>query len=311
MWFYYDNNSATTVEPVLMDTMPYNGSLGSTFTGEYTISSFQIEKVLCKLDNLQLYYTMDEKYKDKTLKNLQENQENPIGEWTQATIEADGTVPALINQKPVAWVVYGRLENGESIAVDYSIKLAPETEVTSKNKYINTFSSGGSTITTTTITVDRSLEGLTWMDDSKDGIQNEETGRRISGVKVTLLKLKTGGDPYNESHYVPYHYQGDSSKPEVTIETGQQISVRASDGKEAVGYEQGRYKFNGLPAGTFAVRFEDGSHKISPLIASPDNQGSDDTLDSDGKAVYSADKTCLEKTVILKLELPTAWKKCR
>ncbi|MFR7475695.1 LPXTG cell wall anchor domain-containing protein [Frisingicoccus sp.] len=303
---YYDNNSATTVEPVLMDTMPYNGSLGSTFTGEYTISSFQIEKDLCKLDNLQLYYTMDEKYKDKTLKNLQENQENPIGEWAQATIEADGTVPALINQKPVAWVVYGRLENGESIAVDYSIKLAPETEVTSKNKYINTFSSGGSTITTTTITVDRSLEGLTWMDDSKDGIQNEETGRRISGVKVTLLKLKTGGDPYNESHYVPYHYQGDSSKPEVTIETGQQISVRASDGKEAVGYEQGRYKFNGLPAGTFAVRFEDGSHKISPLIASPDNQGSDDTLDSDGKAVYSADKTCLEKTVILKLELPTA-----
>ncbi len=144
------------------------------------------------------------------------------------------------------------------------------------------------------------------MDDSADGIQNEAAERRISGVKVTLLKLKDGGDPANESDYEPYHYQGDSNLPEVVIETGQIVSVRANSSADATDYELGRYKFIDLPAGTFAVRFEDGTTKISPLIASPSNHGTDDTQDSDGIATYSTDRSSLKQTVILGIELPRA-----
>ena len=154
--------------------------------------------------------------------------------------------------------------------------------------------------------MNRTLEGLTWLDDSADGIQNEAAERRISGVKVTLLKLKDGGDPANESDYEPYHYQGDSNLPEVVIETGQIVSVRANSSADATDYELGRYKFIDLPAGTFAVRFEDGTTKISPLIASPSNHGTDDTQDSDGIATYSTDRSSLKQTVILGIELPRA-----
>lgn len=92
------------------------------------------------------------------------------------------------------------------------------------------------------------------------------------------------------------------------IETGKQISVLASGVDKATDYEQVRYKFTDLPAGTFAVKFENGSTSISTYLASPANRGESDTLDSDGIAEYSEDKTTLNKTVILGISMPIAEK---
>lgn len=155
--------------------------------------------------------------------------------------------------------------------------------------------------------IDRTLEGLTWLDESMDGIQNEAPSSRLSGVKVQLLKLKENGNPAKEDDYEPYHFRGDPNQPAVEIETGQQISVRAAGANAAAEYAQGRYKFTDLPAGTFAVRFVDGpAVKIAGFLASPQNQGDNEEKDSDGIPIYSGNPKTLEKTVILGIEMPPA-----
>ncbi len=87
-----------------------------------------------------------------------------------------------------------------------------------------------------------------------------------------------------------------------SIETGNRYNVRT---RASEPYEQGRYKFTDLPSGTYAVKFESGTFPIYQWYASNPDLGSDDTLDSDGHAVYS-DNMTLEKTVILGIELPSA-----
>ena len=311
---YYDNNSASTADVVMLDTMPYKGVNGSYFTGSYTVNSWKMDTSKCNISKLSFYYTMDEQYKEATTASLGGNEvaKTIIQKWTRAAIASDGTVTDMNGQKPVAWAIIGTLDSNNSINVDMQIQLNPDKSTggnkIENNYYVNTLSSGETTITTETPTVNRTLEGLTWLDDSADGLQNEDISNRgISGVKVTLMKLRDGGDPSNEAHYEPYHYQGDPFKPVVEIETGKMVSVRANSSADATAYELGRYKFIDLPAGTFAVKFENGSTEISPRIASPANRGgSDDTIDSDGIATYNDDESCLIKTVILDIDLPAA-----
>lgn len=313
---YYDNNAVTVAtKPVLVDAMPVDKILGSNFTGTWKITSFKISLVgantTTTLADLKasLHYTMESEYEGKDLAYLQANQVNPNENWEDATIDADGTVPGLNGRTPVMWVLNCESLPGNSeLRVEYTIQLIPEAGSTLDNiKYVNQFSTGNTTTTTETPAVRRTLEGLTWMDDNGDGIQDEADSSRISGVKVTLLKLKDDGDPTKESDYEPYHYQGNSAMPVVEIETGKQISVRESSASDATTYELGRYKFTDLPAGTFAVRFTDGdTTKISPLLASPSNRGTDDTKDSDGIATYTDDRATLNKTVILGINMPKA-----
>lgn len=310
---YYDNNSASAADVVMLDTMPYNGINGSHFTGSYTVNSWKLDVSQCDIDKLTFYYTLNDQYKDATTASLGRNEaaKTTIQGWTSADIASDGTVTVMNGTQPVAWAVIGTLDSDKSVNVSMQIQLKPDQSTAGnriENKYyVNTLSSGDTIFTTENPTVNRTLEGLTWMDDSADGLQNEAAARRISGVKVTLMKLRDGGNPSNEADYEPYHYQGDSTKPVIEIETGKIVSVLANSSADATAYELGRYKFIDLPAGTFAVKFEDGSTKISPLIASPANRGgSDDTIDSDGIAAYNSDKSQLLKTVILDIDMPTA-----
>ena len=315
---YYDNNAVTeATKPVLVDAMPVDKILGSNFTGTWKITSFKISLVgtdtnttLADLD-ASLHYTTDLKYAGQTLKDLQDNQVNPIGTWADAAIDENGYAKTLEGTTPVMWVLNCESLPGNSeLRVEYTIELIPEAGSTLDNvKYVNQFSTSNTTITTETPVVKRTLEGLTWMDDNGDGIQDEADSSRISGVKVELLKLKENGDPTKESDYEPYCYPGTTTP--IAIETGQQISVLASSGDAATSYETGqytgRYKFTDLPAGTFAVRFTDGdTTKISPLLASPSNRGTDDTKDSDGIATYTDNHATLTQTVILGIDMPAA-----
>lgn len=312
---YYDNNgSADEMTPVLVDAMPVNGKGGSKFSGTWEITKFTISLVgvggdasLADLD-ATLFWTFDEHYAGMTLTDLQKEQNSPYGVWQKEPV-VDGDGPeTLVGKTPVMWVLNGTsLPAGSELRVEYTVRLIPEpSSAIVYPQFANTFSTGKSTITTETPVVRRVLEGLTWLDESADGIQNEDDESRLSGVTVTLLKLKEGGDPTKESDYEPYHYQGDSTKPAVEIRTGQIVSVYANCSDEAKTYEPGRYKFTDLPAGIFAVRFTDGDTMISARIASPPNRGSDDSQDSDGIATYSADRSKLERSVILGIEMPKA-----
>ena len=302
---YYDNNATVSIPNIVMlDTMPRNGSFGNSFTGSYTVKSWKMDPEKCDPSAFMLYYTLDAKYAGKT---LQEIPEDEIRRWTYVAINADGSVTDMNGKTPAAWAMVGTLQAQKSVRIDLTIKLNPGASSGINNVYHNAFSHGNTVTATEEHSVIRTLEGLTWMDDSADGLQNEAAERRISGVKVTLMKLRDGGVPSKEADYEPYHYQGDSTKPVVEIETGKIVSVRANSSADATAYELGRYKFIDLPAGTFAVKFEDGSKKISPLIASPANRGgSDDTIDSDGVATYISDKSQLLKTVIVNIVMPKA-----
>ena len=73
----------------------------------------------------------------------------------------------------------------------------------------------------------------------------------------------------------------------------------------AVDYDAGRYKFTDLPAGTYKVLFKSSTiaggasaFDITDKIASPQNVGSNDTVDSDATAVYSTDRAKLQYTYI-------------
>ncbi len=227
--------------------------------------------------------------------------------WTELPIDpATGKITLPDDCKPEAILIRGQLDAGQTLGIHMTIRLTNDTP---GDKVVNhLYESGGSEAAgelhaqATTYVVGRTLEGLTWLDESRDGIQNEGPEKLLDGVKVTLLKFK-GGDSAVEANYEPYCYPGTNTP--IVIQTGQQISVLAQSSDAATEYEPGRYKFTDLPPGIYAVKFESGTDTdISQLLAAPANRG-DDTLDSDGYAVYS-DNMTLEKTVILGIELPSA-----
>lgn len=306
---YFSNNAETAADVEIMDTMPADGVNGSKFTGTYQFTGWKVDNSECDIGKIAVYYTFDQKYKDKVISDVKKENINIAGspEWEKASLQTDGSI-AIPDETPVAWAVIGTLDAGKSVRVNLKIKLNPgESSQDRKdtNYFVNRLSSGDTTTTTETPTVRRTLEGLTWMDYNRDGIQNEDASDRISGVKVELLRLKEeGANPENESSYLNVCYPGTNTP--IVIETGKQISVRAEPESAASNYEKGRYKFTDLPAGIFAVRFTDGSKtKIAELNAAKRDCGSDDTLDSDGIPVYSSDGS-LEKTLILNIGMPRA-----
>lgn len=227
---------------------------------------------------------------------------NISGQWANDTLTGDG-VPYFVApyDGDVFIIPFGMGAQEIRLA---NIKI----EEIQENKYINTVISGANSTTqqtkATTPIIRRSIEGLTWLDRNSDGVQNDGSNRYISGVKVSLLKLKDGGNAESEDGYDTYCYP--NSIVPVTVETGKQVSV-ISQGSDT-DYIPGRYRFLDLPEGTYAVKFEDGSGetKISPLIASPANRGEDDTHDSDGIAVYKEDRSELLRTYILNINMPAA-----
>lgn len=139
----------------------------------------------------------------------------------------------------------GTLDSGQSVNIDLKLQLDPgasDTDKKENNYFVNLLSSGDTTTTTETPTVRRTLEGLTWMDYNRDGIQDDDLNKevRISGVKVELLKLRDGASPEHESSYDPVCYPDTDTA--ISVETGKQISVRAESAAQTVVYEPGRYR---------------------------------------------------------------------
>lgn len=307
---YFNNNANTQTELLIMDTMPMNGANGSEFTGTYTLDTWKLDVSKCDVGKLKIYYTFEEQYKDKGIKDVDRAE---IETWPEASIDiSDGTISMAASDEgkghPVAWIVAGTLDQKKSVYIDLKIKLDPEAMEAEKEKpnyFVNLLSNGDTTTTTENPTAKRTLEGLTWLDYNRDGVRdhNAEAEPWISGVQVELLRLKEGGDPSQEDSYENVCYP-ETNTP-ITVQTGKQISVNAKDETDAVDYEPGRYKFLDLPEGTFAVRFTDGTlRKITELNATKSNQG-DDKTDSDGIPVYDTDGR-LRKTVILNLNMPKA-----
>lgn len=132
---------------------------------------------------------------------------------------------------------------------------------------------------------------------------NANDGGAFKSFRIRNLSSERAA--YDETLYEPVCYLG--TETPIVIETGQEISVRAVNGDAVTSYPKaGGYRFTDLSAGTYAVRFTDGSGqtKISQLLASPADQGGDDALDSDGIPIYSEDHFRLERSMVLGIEMP-------
>ncbi len=218
----------------------------------------------------------------------------------------DGVITELEDTMPVAWAIIGSLGANQSIHVDLSLQLIPAaTRDPDRNDvFHNQFSHGSSVTVTDERTVTRTLEGLCWLDENSNGLQDSGENR-LSGVSVALLKLRGGGDVDNEADYAPVCYPG-TTEP-IVIQTGQKISVLSADVTGAESYVEGRYLFTNLSRGTYAVKFTSGTHDISSYLASPTHLGgSDDSKDSDGKPTYNESKNTLLHTCITGIVLPAA-----
>ncbi len=270
---YYNNNGDAETSVVLLDTMPYNGIGGSAFTGSYTVSAWKLDTAKCGEADLAVYYTTDEQYKDATTITAAGN--NTVttdvitSSWTKADMASDGTVTAMNGKQPTAWAIVGNLPGQKAIYVEMQIQLAPDyaDEATqSTTTYLNTFSAGEASITASASTIKRTMTGMVWADSDQNGVKDTYETYLFSGVTITLLVQDASGA------YVPYHYGNVASNPEVTIQPGQSVSVLDVT-HTTHSYTAGFYRFTDLPAGTYAVRFEDGSTSIAEFTVSPVTSG--------------------------------------
>ncbi len=309
----YSNNGAMQLKDmVLVDTMPANGGArGDTFTGSYQVTSWRIDTDSLGgaeyLGNIQLYYTSNAAYANLSASGLK-GVADAAGmtveallkrDFAKATIASDGTVTDMNGKQPVMWVLMGSVQGGSSVRVRMETRAMP-SDSSQPNVYYNMLSLGGSSTTVDVRTVRRSLEGLTWLDKGLNGIREGDEAQ-LSGVKVTLLKLKEGGDPAKESDYATVLLPNGSS---AAIETGNQLDVITGNSAAFGAQDKGRYLFTGLNAGIYAVRFETGSVSLAEYAPSPVHaQGSGEANDSDGVPSYSTNGE-LQSTWIANIEMP-------
>lgn len=202
--FYNNNSTKLATKALMVDIMPINNQRGNDFNGHYELNSWKLDGRRCTADTLAVYYTTAEKYKNpenlKDLKILAESADirdknsfekwmstGTDNKWKEARLEKSTQEPGFYNivrqgeEVPVAWVVVGEVPATMAINITMQIKLVPDgktAEALKSNKYVNTLYSEKDTFEWETKTVVRSLEGLTWMDYDRDGIQDWMTTAR-------------------------------------------------------------------------------------------------------------------------------------
>ena len=298
------NNSSTVKQnAVIVESLPYNGVNSSSFSGRLVLTEFSAGTTKSEADsetllaNFRFYYTVDLKYagvlsEELIAQNIDfdtsadwiplelSEQANTVEGRPYGLFETAGgqAFPAGVDQtnQIIAIVAVGDLPSSETMKMHVTMKLDGGQ---ASDVLVNYLSQETLISYAKTSVVNRILEGLTWMDADLDHMQ-DDTELRVSGVKVSLLKLVGGV-------YIPVCYP--ETETPVVIETGQRVDIQA--GATAVAaYELGRYRFTGLDAGTYAVKFESGSHDISKYVVCRQNYVMDDSLDSDAVASYSQEK---------------------
>lgn len=265
----YENLIDQTRSALLLDTMPYNGVNGSQFSGTYTVSGLALDVSKCDIRKLAVYYTTDTAYNSATISSLGSEAETIIRGWEPVEINEDGTVPELVGVKPTAWAIVGELGAKESLHATLDLQLAPDYSISAADrqstKYLNTLSVGGIKKVAYVNVIQRKVSGMVWSDGNGKGTRDNNEPI-LRGVTVELWKLKDGGDSGNLSDYVPYCYAG--TEEPVIIGSGQQVSVRDAS-MTAYDTADKTYSFTDLPAGTYMVRFTDGTTKLAAFEVSP------------------------------------------
>ena len=273
------NNATNPMAVIAMDSLPYVGdTAGSAFTGDCVVTEYTITALQGEFgSNFKLYYTSEESERGKSSADYTAEDFTKEGSgWTELAVDkTNGTVTLPQGTfKPVAIAAVGTLPARQTLKMHITIDL-PDGK---PGEYVaNRLTKGDLESFGRSYIVSRTLEGVVWLDDNKNGLRGgEET--MIDGVTATLMKLKDGGDATKLEDYEAYQVSG---KP-ASVATGKMMDLSTGT---VTDYSSGRYKFSNLSAGTFGVLFSDGTVALGDYTASSKDQGTDDTLDSDAEPV--------------------------
>ena len=333
-WTMYVGNNATNDirNAVMLDTLPaFEDKAGTRIASdnkmkitEWTIDTTKASNV----DTWIAFYTKDSKASqfissDFTYDSAQGTLVgNPYSEnydesntitWTPVVINVSGgsaSIPDIYGIENITGVaVVGTLKGRETYQAHVKVKYSDPLE--DGNRMVNTISRGDDTSKSTVYTAVRSLEGIVWKDSNTDGYRGHtgsDSEDVVSGVQVTLMKLKDGGDAEKPEDYEPYVIDlGDEGTKTAVVQTGSVMDLKTGTVKEydlgGDEYDSGRYRFDGLPEGTFAVKFEEGNYmKFATSVATKVDAG-DDRYDSDAKPTYTDDKA-LSSAFIANIVMP-------
>lgn len=286
------NNAANSMELIAVDALPYDGdSHGSEFTGNCFVTEITVTTPGL-LSSLTLYATTQESERGKTSANYTADSFTDTGTWQCLTVDSTSGKVTLPQGdfNPVAIAAVGTLPANQILQLHITMRL-PDGQP--GDHVVNCLTRGDLESDANCYVVSRTLEGIVWLDADKNG-QRSDSEAAVNGVKITLMKLKDGGDPTKESDYEPY--------PHAVISTGKQMNVITG---EVSAYETGRYLFTNLPAGTFAVKFSDGTFSLYGYQATSVDVG-DDTRDSDAVPTYDGSSARLTQGFIADISMPTA-----
>ena len=277
------NNATNPMAVIAVDSLPYVGdTAGSAFTGDCVVTEYAITALQGEFaSNFKLYYTIAESERGKGSEDYTKEDFTKEGSvWTELAVNStDGTVTLPEGEfKPVAIAAVGTLPAQQTLKMHVTMDL-PDAK---PGEYVaNRLTRGDLESFGRSYIVSRTLEGVVWLDDNKNGLRGGEEVV-INGVTATLMKLKDGGDASKLEDYEAYQVDG---KP-ASVDTGKMMDLSTGT---VTDYSSGRYKFNNLPAGAFGVLFSDGTVALGDYKASLKDQGTDDTLDSDAEPVLQDD----------------------
>ncbi len=292
---YVGNNSPNDMKNVVfVDDLPHDNDGRSDFNGAMEFISFSATTDL--INHFTFFYTTNPSLAGKTASDYLTSDGFATGDWTPIVfvngksgmstannipknavqIVAHGTLPASRTLEMHVLLKFPDANGGDVVCNDLTMT-TPEIE-----KQLDSYAF--------TEIVSRDLSGLTWLDVNRNGIQN--TGELfIDGVNVTLYKV-----------------EGETYTPIVTIPTGYKIDItKTTNPADATRFEAGKYLFQNLPPGTYAIKFTSGTKSLDYHFASPVNAGNDKTIDSDGVPTYDeATNMLLQYTMIDNIFMPLA-----
>ncbi len=299
-WKAYVSNNGTNpyADTVILDVLPYNGDAGgSKFNPDtqFELVDWSVDIDLSTVKNLpdwRVFYTSDvavqgTRSHDYAYNDIIDGSSTLPGgvvTWIEATLDpATGIITGVTNNV-TAMACLGTLNSAETLVQNIKLRATPKLKA--GDVLANTISRDIDEASSTVNVLQRTLEGLLWHDVNADGVRQSEEAVFANGT-VTLLKETAPGV------YEPYL---DSENKPLSISLGQQININTG---VVTDYADHKYKFVGLPAGIFGVRFE--TEYISDYKASPQNVGSDYT-DSDAEAELV--EGFLQSTIIKGIKMP-------
>lgn len=301
---YYDlivsNTGGTAVQNlVLVDAMPYQGKNDTVKGGSYKLTSLTLNLTAIKdyaandfaVNDFAVYYTTDPAKAGLTTDQLAAGDLTTAGSTWQllpyTTSTENGSTIASFSIPQDVWptaIVYTdtSLPNNAVVNLHMNFDVVGAVGDLLVNKMTVTATNTTMlTATAETKIVSRTLEGTVWEDTNKNGLMDSNEPR-LQGVKASLLRYDEATDSY-----VPATLY---TKPDGTPYPNELLTDA-----------NGHYRFEGLPAGKYRVRFTDGTTDLGSYDVTRYAEGNDPALNSkvqhDAESIVTTDSELTAATI--------------